>query len=78
MTAASQSTIRAWARPTRGIAAPSRLVWSAEFARVEDAYAFEKRVQGWGRRKREALIAGEYDSLPLLASRSAEARRRWQ
>jgi putative endonuclease len=57
---------------------PVRLVWSAEFARVEDAYAFEKRIQGWGRRKREALIAGEYDALPILASRSADARRRRQ
>ena len=52
---------------------PVRLVWSAQFERIEDAYAFEKRVQGWGRRKRLALIEGRLGDLPGLASR---ARRR--
>ena len=27
--------------------------------RVEDAYRFEKQVQGWSRKKREALIRGD-------------------
>jgi putative endonuclease len=49
-------------------------VWSAEFEEIEAAFAFEKRVQGWGRRKREALIAGELADLPILASRSRRAR----
>jgi predicted GIY-YIG superfamily endonuclease len=53
---------------------PVRLVWSAEFEEIEAAFAFEKRVQGWGRRKREALIAGELADLPILASRSRRAR----
>ena len=53
---------------------PVVLVWSGEFERVEEAFAFEKQVQGWGRRKREALIAGELDELPLLASRSKQGR----
>jgi putative endonuclease len=35
---------------------PVILVWAAEFDRIEEAFAFEKRVQGWSRRKREALI----------------------
>ena len=52
---------------------PVVLVWSAHFARIEDAYAFEKQVQGWGRRKREALIEGRYDDLPGLASRARRA-----
>ena len=55
---------------------PARLVWSAEFARIDEAFAFEKRVQGWSRRKREALIDGRYDDLPELSSRSIEAVRR--
>ncbi|WP_435741356.1 hypothetical protein [Nocardioides sp. SYSU DS0663] len=46
------------------------LVWSAEVERVTEAYAFEKQVQGWGRRKREALIRGELGALPALASRA--------
>jgi predicted GIY-YIG superfamily endonuclease len=48
---------------------PVVLVWSAEFSRVNEAFAFEKRVQGWGRKKREALISGALHELPGLASR---------
>ncbi|WP_240034653.1 GIY-YIG nuclease family protein [Glaciihabitans arcticus] len=42
---------------------PIELVYAEEYDRVSDAYAREKQVQGWSRRKREALIAGEYDAL---------------
>ena len=54
---------------------PVRLVWAVDFNRVDEAFLFEKRVQGWSRRKREALIAGRFDALPGLASRSWAARR---
>jgi putative endonuclease len=54
---------------------PVRLVWAAEFQRIDEAFAFEKRVQGWSRRKRRALIEGRWDALPELASRSWGARR---
>ena len=53
---------------------PVFLAWAAEFDRIEEAFAFEKRVQGWGRRKRQALIEGRLDDLPVLASRSKRAR----
>jgi putative endonuclease len=53
---------------------PVVLVWSAEFERIDDAFAFEKRVQGWGRRKREALIEGRLDDLRALASRARRHR----
>lgn len=46
---------------------PVVLVWAAEFDRVDDAYATEKKIQGWSRAKREALIAGDYDALPALS-----------
>jgi putative endonuclease len=49
---------------------PVRLVWSADYERVEDAYAMEKRIQGWNRAKRIALIEGRWKDLPRLASRS--------
>jgi putative endonuclease len=49
---------------------PVRLVFAAEFARIDEAFAFEKRVQGWSRAKRQALIDGRWDDLPDLASRS--------
>ena len=48
---------------------PVRLVWAAEFERVEDAFLYEKQVQGWSRAKRIALIEGRFDALPDLASR---------
>jgi putative endonuclease len=54
---------------------PVRLVWAAEFDRIDQAFWFEKQVQGWNRRKRRALIEGRWDALPELASRSWAARR---
>ena len=53
---------------------PVTLAWCAEFERIDEAFAFENRVQGWSRRKREALIAGKLDELPMLAARSRKAR----
>src|SRR5690606_37930332 len=38
---------------------------------VAEAYALEKRVQGWSRAKREALIRGEYHLLPGLSRRGS-------
>ncbi len=49
---------------------PVTLVWSADFARVDEAFAFEKMVQGWNRKKRIALIEGRWEDLPALASRA--------
>jgi putative endonuclease len=48
---------------------PVELVFAAEFDNVGDAYAFEKRVQGWSRAKREALIAGDFNTLPTLSKK---------
>src|SRR5262245_44523120 len=46
---------------------PVTLVWSAYFDRVDQAFAFEKQVQGWNRAKRLALIEGRFADLPALA-----------
>ncbi len=54
---------------------PVTLRWSAHYDRVEDAYAAEKRLQGWGRRKRQALIDGDFGMLPGLSSRGWAARK---
>ena len=48
---------------------PVQLVWAVEFERVEDAFLYEKQVQGWSRAKRVALIEGRFDALPALARR---------
>jgi putative endonuclease len=57
----------AYTRPRRRRSV--RLAWAGELASIEDAYLFEKRVQGWGRAKRLALIEGRLEDLPGLASR---------
>jgi putative endonuclease len=49
---------------------PIELVWSAELERIDDAYFLEKRIQGWSRAKRIALIEGRFDVLPGLSSRA--------
>ncbi|GIM68298.1 hypothetical protein Pve01_90250 [Planomonospora venezuelensis] len=46
---------------------PVRLVWAADFERIDAAYAYEKMIQGWRREKRLALIEGREDELPALA-----------
>jgi putative endonuclease len=48
---------------------PVELIWSADFDRIDDAYVLEKRIQGWSRAKRLALIEGRFDELPALSSR---------
>ena len=53
---------------------PVSLVWSTYYARIDQAYAFEKQVQNWGRAKRQALIDGRIDDLSVLGSRSEVAR----
>jgi putative endonuclease len=46
---------------------PVTLVWAAQFDRIDDAFRFEKQVQGWSRAKRRALIEGRIQDLPGLA-----------
>lgn len=49
---------------------PVELVFIEEFDDIGSAYRREKQIQGWSRRKREALIAGEYASLPEMSQRT--------
>ena len=46
---------------------PVRLAWAAHFESMAEAFAFEKRIQGWSRAKRAALINGRFDLLPSLS-----------
>jgi putative endonuclease len=43
------------------------LIWSADFQWLKDAIACERRIKGWRREKKEALMRGEYHLLPDLA-----------
>ena len=42
---------------------PVRLVYSCEFETREGALARERQIKGWSRRKKQALIAGDWSSL---------------
>ncbi len=46
---------------------PVKLVYYEEYDRIDEAFYREKQVQGWGRKKKEALINGEIDDLHNLA-----------
>ena len=48
---------------------PVELVWAAECDTIADAYALERRLKGWSRAKKEALITGHVDLLPGLSRR---------
>ncbi len=50
---------------------PVSLVWSESFHTRDDAFAAERRIKGWSRAKKEALIAGDWHKLSALA-RSAQ------
>jgi putative endonuclease len=53
---------------------PVALVFSQHFQRLDDAAAAERQIKGWRREKKEALIRGDYGSLPLLARRGSRRR----
>ncbi len=46
---------------------PVKLVYFEEFDRIDDAFYREKQIQGWSRKKKEALINGRKDLLPGLS-----------
>lgn len=46
---------------------PVKLVYYEWFPRVDQAFYREKQVQGWSRKKKEALINGQPGMLPELA-----------
>ena len=46
---------------------PVELVYYEEFNRIDDAFYREKQVQGWSRKKKEALIKGEFNKLHNLS-----------
>ncbi len=54
---------------------PVRLVWSETFETRIEALESERRIKGWTRAKKEALIAGDWQTLSLLArNRQDESR----
>ncbi|WP_288244326.1 GIY-YIG nuclease family protein [uncultured Chryseobacterium sp.] len=46
---------------------PVKLIYYEEYHRIDLAFYREKQVQGWNRKKKEALINGTPELLPTLA-----------
>ena len=46
---------------------PVKLVYMEEFQRIDDAFYREKQVQGWSRKKKEALINSQFELLHMLS-----------
>ena len=46
---------------------PVKLLYFKEFERIDEAYYREKQIQGWSRKKKEALINGDIEKLQEYA-----------
>jgi predicted GIY-YIG superfamily endonuclease len=46
---------------------PAKLVWNEEFATRYEALWMERRIKGWSRAKKMALIRGNWDEISALA-----------
>ena len=49
---------------------PLKLVFVGEFGEINDAISREKQIKGWSRRKKEALIEGNFEKLVELSRKS--------
>ena len=46
---------------------PVQLVFHEQFTSREDAFLRERQLKGWARRKKEALIRGDWDDIRRLS-----------
>jgi len=46
---------------------PIQLVYSSEFGSINDAIRWEKQIKRWSRKKKRALIDGDWDRIKVLA-----------
>lgn len=51
---------------------PLKLVFSQIFSDPNSAIAFEKKIKGWSRAKKKALIEGNWEQLPELSKSRSE------
>ena len=49
---------------------PVKVVYLEEYSRIDEAFYREKQIQGWSRKKKMALIQGDFESLKELAKSS--------
>ncbi|WP_066220798.1 GIY-YIG nuclease family protein [Formosa haliotis] len=48
---------------------PVKLLYYEAYSRIDDAFYREKQIQGWSRKKKEALMSGAVDLIPILAKK---------
>jgi putative endonuclease len=48
---------------------PVTLVFAEEFPAREEALAHERQIKGWSRKKKEAMMRGDWDEVSRLACR---------
>ncbi len=48
---------------------PIKLIFTESFNKPLDAIEREKQIKGWSRKKKEALISGDFSSLQKLAKK---------
>jgi putative endonuclease len=48
---------------------PVKLIYFEEYDRIDKAFYREKQIQGWSRKKKEALMNGAQNLLPQLAKK---------
>ena len=49
---------------------PLELIWSQDFSNAEDMVAAERKLKGWSRAKKEALIDGRFGDLKTLSKKN--------
>lgn len=57
---------------------PVKLVYVEECDRIDQAFAREKQIQGWSRKKKQALIAEAFDQLPDLSACQNDSHSRFK
>ena len=65
-------TVRGYTETRRPVA----LVWASEFRSDTDAYLCERRIKGWSRAKKEALIRGDWDVIHAIVRNERQQRER--
>lgn len=56
---------------------PVKLMYVEEYLSIATAFEREKQIQGWSRAKKQALIKGEFQCLPVLAECKNETNYRY-
>lgn len=54
---------------------PLKLIWTTDCQTRTAAFDLEKRLQGWSRAKKEALMRGDFGALPGLSK--SKTRKPW-